>query len=132
VIRLAQEEAQEMGYSHVGTEHVLIGLLLEGDGQGGKILRALGVSLEGSKQAIANQPERSHRIILTGIIPTSRVETVLDNARHEALDMQAPSVGSEHLLLGLLMEHEGVGAQVLEEFGVDSQKVRDAIFRLRA
>jgi ATP-dependent Clp protease ATP-binding subunit ClpC len=116
----------------VGTEHVLIGLLQEGDGMGGKILRALGVGLEAAQHAIANQPERSHRIILAGIIPTSRVESVLDNARTEAAGMQMPSVGSEHLLLGLLVEHEGVGAQVLEGMGVDAEKVRDAIFKLRA
>jgi ATP-dependent Clp protease ATP-binding subunit ClpC len=132
VIRLAQGEAKESGYSHVGTEHVLLGLLLEGDGLGGRILRSLGVTLDAARTAIVNQPERSHRIILTGIVPTSRVETVITYARSEAMQMASPEIGSEHLLLGLLLEREGVGAQVLEDLGVDGQRVRDELFKLRA
>lgn len=130
VVVLAQEEARELNHSYIGTEHILLGLIHEGEGVAAKALESMGISLT----AVRNEVEE---IIGTGSQPpngyipfTPRAKTVLELALREALQLGHKYIGTEHILLGLIREGEGVAAQVLVKLGADLSRVRQQVIQL--
>src|SRR5260221_2244971 len=130
VLTLAQEEAERSHHSYIGTEHLLLGLLREGEGLAAKVLNNLGVEIGKVRQTIESVLGRNERIIIQQIIPTSRVKKVIEISFEEARRMGHNYVGTDHLLLGLLIEGEGIAAHVLEDLGANLEKVRAEIERL--
>src|SRR5438067_1735976 len=130
VLTLAQEEAERSHHSYIGTEHLLLGLLREGEGLAAKVLNNLGVEINKVRATIESVLGRNERIIIQQIIPTSRVKKVIEISFEEARRMGNNYVGTEHLLLGLLIEGEGIAAHVLEDLGATLEKVRGEIDRL--
>jgi len=134
VLTLAQEEAYKLGHGHIGTEHLLLGLLQEGEGLGGRALVALGVTIGAVLPLVeevvppAPDEERPPR----QIIPTTRTKNVIELAFQAAEEQGQQSVGTEHLLLALVIEGEGLGAVVLRNLGADEQGVRQVLQRLHA
>jgi ATP-dependent Clp protease ATP-binding subunit ClpC len=130
VVVLAQEQARLLNHNYIGTEHLLLGLLREGDGVAAKALGALGISLEAVRaqvQAIVGQGLRAP----TGHIPfTPRAKKVMELSLREALQLGHSSIDTEHLLLGIFREGEGVAAQVLAGLGADDAQVRGQVVRL--
>jgi len=124
VLTLAQDEAEKSHHSYIGTEHLLLGLLREGEGLAAKVLSNLGVEIDKVRDTIDSVLGRNERIIVQQIIPTSRVKKVIEIAFEEAKRMNNTYVGTEHLLLGLLIEGEGIAAHVLEDLGASLDKVR--------
>jgi ATP-dependent Clp protease ATP-binding subunit ClpC len=130
VVVLAQEEARMLNHDYIGTEHLLLGLASEGDGVAGRALTSLGISLEavrGQVEQIIGQGQAVPR----GHIPfTSRAKKVLELALREALQLGHNYIGTEHILLGLIREGEGVAAQVLQNLGADLNRVRQTVVQL--
>jgi len=129
VLTLAQEEAEKSHHSYIGTEHLLLGLLRENDGLAAKVLGSLGVEIGKVRATIESVLGRNERIIIQQIIPTSRVKKVIEISFEEARRMGHNYVGTEHLLLGLLIEGDGIAAHVLEDLGATLEKVRGEIDR---
>src|SRR3979411_162525 len=127
VLTLAQEEAERSHHSYIGTEHLLLGLLREGEGLAAKVLNNLGVEIGKVRQTIESVLGRNERIIIQQIIPTSRVKKVIEISFEEARRMGHNYVGTEHLLLGLLIEGEGIDAHALEHPGATLDKGRAAL-----
>jgi hypothetical protein len=132
VLTLAQEEAERSHHSYIGTEHLLLGVLRASDGIGAQALTNLGLDIGEVRQTIESVLGRNERIIIQHIIPTSRVKKVIEISFEEARRMGDNSVGTEHLLLGLLIEGEGIAAHVLVDLGATEEKVRAEIERLLA
>ncbi len=130
VLALAQQEAESSHHSYIGTEHLLLGLLREQEGLAAKALANLGVEIDVVRQTIDELLGRSEGIIVQQIIPTSRVKQVIELAFEEAERSNQTEVGTEHLLLGLLIEAEGIAAHVLERLGADLVRVRRELVRL--
>jgi Clp amino terminal domain, pathogenicity island component/UvrB/uvrC motif len=130
VVVLAQEEARMLNHNYVGTEHILLGLIHEGEGVAAKALESLGVSLEAVRQqveAIIGQGQQAP----VGHIPfTPRAKKVMELALREALQLGHQYIGVEHILLGLIREGEGVAAQVLVRLGADLSRVRQQVVQL--
>lgn len=124
VLRLAQEEAQRLQHNYIGTEHLLLGLVREGEGVAAKVLMSLDVELEKVRKAVEDIIGRGDRIVLGEIGLTPRAKKVIELAVDEARRLNHHYIGTEHLLLGLLREGEGIGAGVLESFGLNLQEVR--------
>jgi ATP-dependent Clp protease ATP-binding subunit ClpC len=124
VIRLAQEEAQRFQHNYIGTEHLLLGLVREGEGVAAKVLTSLGVDLKMVRKAVEDIIGRGDRIVLGEIGLTPRAKKVIEFAVDEARGLHHGYIGTEHLLLGLLREGEGIGAGVLVSFGLSLQEVR--------
>jgi ATP-dependent Clp protease ATP-binding subunit ClpC len=124
VLSLAQEEAQRLQHNYIGTEHLLLGLVREGEGVAGKVLTSLGVDLKRVRKAVEDIIGRGDRIVLGEIGLTPRAKKVIELAVDEARRLNHHYIGTEHLLLGLLREGEGIGAGVLESFGLSLQEVR--------
>jgi flavin reductase (DIM6/NTAB) family NADH-FMN oxidoreductase RutF len=127
VLTLAQEEAERSHHSYIGTEHLLLGLLREGEGLAAKVLNNLGVEIGKVRETIESVLGRDERILIQQIIPTSRVKKVIEISFEEARRMGHNFVGTEHLLLGLILEGEGIAAHVLEDLGATLDKVRSEI-----
>jgi ATP-dependent Clp protease ATP-binding subunit ClpC len=130
VVVLAQEEARMLNHSYIGTEHLLLGLIHEGEGVAARALEALGISLEAVRQQIeeiigeGETPSSSH-------IPfTPRAKRVLELSLREALELGHKHIGTEHILLGLVAEREGVAAQVLARQGATMDRVRQEVVSL--
>jgi ATP-dependent Clp protease ATP-binding subunit ClpA len=130
VLTLAQEEAERAHHSYIGTEHLLLGLMREGDGLAAQVLKSFGVEIAPVRQAIESVLARDVKIVVQQIIPTSRVKKVIEIAFETAREMGHGFVGTEHLLLGLLIEGEGIAAHVLNDLGVTLDKVRLEVERL--
>jgi ATP-dependent Clp protease ATP-binding subunit ClpA len=130
VLTLAQEEAERSRHSYIGTEHLLLGLLREREGLAAIVLDNLGVDIGMVRQTIESVLGRNERIIIQQIIPTSRVKKVIELSFEEARRLGHNYVGTEHLLLGLLLEGEGIAAHVLVDLGATLPKVRAEIERL--
>jgi hypothetical protein len=132
VVVLAQEEARLLNHDYIGTEHILLGLIHEGEGVAARALESLGISLE----AVRAQVEEiigQGATAPTGHIPfTPRAKKVLELSLREALELGHNYIGTEHILLGLLREGQGVGAQVLVELGADRDRVRQVVVQLLA
>ncbi len=130
VVVLAQEEARMLNHGYIGTEHILLGLIREGEGVAAKALETLGISLEGVReqvQEIIGPGQQSP----SGHIPfTPRAKKVLELALREALQLGHNYIGTEHILLGLIREGEGVAAQVLVKLGADLNQVRQQVIQL--
>jgi ATP-dependent Clp protease ATP-binding subunit ClpC len=132
VVVLAQEEARDLNHNYIGTEHLLLGISREGEGVGARALASLGVSLVAIREQIVEiiglggtQP--------SGHIPfTPRAKKILELALREALQLGHDYIGTEHLLLGILREGEGVAAQVLQKHGLTLPLVRDTVVRILA
>jgi Clp amino terminal domain, pathogenicity island component len=130
VVKLAQEEARRLDHDHIGTEHVLLGLLGEPEGIGAKALVALGVSLEAVHADVERTIGRGEGAP-TGHIPfTPRAKKVLELSLREALKLHHNYIGTEHIVLGLVREGEGVAANILVESGADLPEVRQEVLRL--
>ncbi len=124
VLALAQEEAQRFNHNYIGTEHLLLGLVREGDGVAAKVLNNLGVELNKVRSAVEFIIGRGDRIVLGEIGLTPRSKKVIELAVDEARRLNHHYIGTEHLLLGLVREGEGIAAGVLESLGVNLEKVR--------
>ena len=124
VLALAQDEAEKSHHSFIGTEHLLLGLLREGDGLAAKVLADLGVEIDQVRSSVESLLGPNERVIVQQIIPTSRVKKVIEIAFEEAKRMGNTRVGTGHILLGLLIEGEGIAAHVLEDLGANLEKVR--------
>jgi ClpA/ClpB-like protein/ClpX C4-type zinc finger protein len=129
-MRLAQEEAQRLQHNYIGTEHLLLGLLGEGEGVAGKVLTGLGVDLERARQAVEGIVGRGEHLVSGEVGLTPRAKHVVELAVDEARRLHHNYLGTEHLLLGLLREGEGIGAGVLERFGLSLQEVRANILQV--
>ena len=130
VVVLAQEEARMLNHNYIGTEHILLGLIHEGEGVAAKALEALGISLEAVRsqvEEIIGQGQQAP----SGHIPfTPRAKKVLELSLREALQLGHNYIGTEHILLGLIREGEGVAAQVLVKLGADLSRVRNQVIQL--
>src|SRR6266851_1901295 len=124
VLSLAQEEAQRFQHNYIGTEHLLLGLVREGEGVAAKVLSGLGVELNKVRSAVEFIIGRGDRIVLGEIGLTPRAKKVIELAVDEARRLNHHYIGTEHLLLGLVREGEGIAAGVLESLGVNLEKVR--------
>ena len=129
VVHLAQDEARVLNHNYIGTEHLLLGLIREGDGIGAQALEALGISLSIVRKEI-EEIIGSGGQVSSGNIPfTPRAKKALDLALQEARDLGHNYIGTEHLLLGLVREGDGVAAQVLSKLGADLARVRVQVVR---
>ncbi len=131
VVVLAQEESRELGHNYIGTEHLLLGLIRTGNGVAAEVLAQLDVGLEATRQQIRDlmgegEPERAQ----SGHIPfTQRAKKVLELSLREALQLSRDYIGTEHILLGLIREGEGVAVAVLERLGTSPAQVREQVLR---
>ena len=128
---MAQEEAQRLHHPHIGSEHLLLGLLREDAGLAAKVLKNLGAEITAVRSTIESVLGRNEPVIQQ-IAPTSRVKKVIEISFEEARRMGTNYIGTEHLLLGLLIEGEGVAAQVLGDLGANLDKVREELARMSA
>lgn len=130
VMVLAQEEARLLQHNFIGTEHLLLGLIHEGEGVGAKTLESLGITLEPVRAAVTRTIGAAG-MSTTGSPPfTPRAKRVLELSLREALDLKHHYIGTEHLLLGILSEGEGVGAQVLVQLGAELPDVRARVLEV--
>ncbi|MFP5503038.1 MAG: ATP-dependent Clp protease ATP-binding subunit [Candidatus Sericytochromatia bacterium] len=130
VIMLAQEEARRLGHNFVGTEQILLGLIGEGTGVAAKTLKSLGVSLKDARIEVEKIIGRGSGFVAVEIPFTPRAKRVLELAWDEARQLGHNYIGTEHLLLGLIREGEGVAVRVLENLGVDLSRVRSNVIRM--
>jgi ATP-dependent Clp protease ATP-binding subunit ClpC len=129
VIMLAQEEARRLGHNFVGTEQVLLGLIGEGSGIGAKILKSMGIKLKEARVEVEKIIGRGSGFVAVEIPFTPRAKRCLELSLEEARQLGHNYIGTEHLLLGLIVEGEGVAARVLEEMEVDLSRLRTEIIR---
>jgi|TARA_B110000046_G_scaffold167737_1_gene185613 ATP-dependent Clp protease ATP-binding subunit ClpC len=129
VIMLAQEESRRLGHNFVGTEQILLGLIGEGTGVGPRALKTLGVTLKDARVEVEKIIGRGSGFVAVEIPFTPRAKRVLELSLEEARQLGHNYIGTEHLLLGLIREGEGVASRVLENLGVDSSKLRGQIIR---
>ncbi|WP_218080708.1 ATP-dependent Clp protease ATP-binding subunit [Anthocerotibacter panamensis] len=130
VIMLAQEEARRLGHNFVGTEQILLGLIGEGTGVAAKVLKSMGVNLKDARVEVEKIIGRGSGFVAVEIPFTPRAKRVLELSLEEARQLGHNYIGTEHLLLGLIREGEGVAARVLENLGVDLSKVRTQVIRM--
>jgi ATP-dependent Clp protease ATP-binding subunit ClpA len=131
VVVLAQDEARALKHDYIGTEHILLGLLRDDDGVAAQVLASLEVSLFEARAQVAGIVGEGDRRV-SGQIPfTPRAKKVLELSLREALSLGDNFIGSEHILLGLVRENEGVGARVLLDSGIRPDAVRDEVIRAR-
>jgi len=130
VVVFAQEESRSLGHNYIGTEHILLGLVREGDGLAARVLESLGIRLESVRSEVEEIIGRGQDAP-TGHIPfTRRGKKVLELALREALNLGHNYIGTEHILLGLVREGDGVAAQVLVKLGADLSRVRQQVLQL--
>jgi len=130
VVVLAQEEARMLNHNYIGTEHILLGLIHEGEGVAAKALESLGISLEAVRQQVEEIIGQGQQAP-SGHIPfTPRANKVLELASQEGLQLGHNYIGTEHILLGLIREGEGVAAQILVKLGADLNRVRQQVIQL--
>src|SRR5918993_4572545 len=129
VLVLAQEEAQRFNHNYIGTEHLLLGLVREGEGIAAKVLSNLGVELNKVRSAVEFIIGRGDRMVIGDISLTPRAKKVIELSVDEARRLNHNHIGTEHLLLGLVREGGGIGAGVLEQFGVTPLAVERGVLR---
>jgi ATP-dependent Clp protease ATP-binding subunit ClpA len=130
VLVLAQDESRAFRHSHVGTEHILLGLLREEEGLAARVLESLDITAEEVRAQVARIVGQGDKVT-TGHIPfTPRAKKVLELALREALSLGHNYIGTEHILLGLVRENEGVAARILLDFDADAEKIRNEIIRM--
>ena len=127
---LSQDEARTLGHNWIGTEHLLLGLLREGDSAAAQVLAALGITLEGARENVVRVVGEAIAEPVAGMIPfTPRAKKVLELSLREALSAGDNFIDTEHLLLGLIRENKGLAATILVELGSDAETIRQEIFR---
>jgi ATP-dependent Clp protease ATP-binding subunit ClpC len=131
VVVFAQDEARGLGHNYIGTEHLLLGLLREQEGLAARVLQSLDVTLEEARAQVVRIIGQSDEEVTNGHVPlTPRSKKVLELALREALSLGHEYVGTEHILLGLVRENEGVAARILLDFDADAEKIRGEISRM--
>ncbi|MCA9272492.1 MAG: ATP-dependent Clp protease ATP-binding subunit [Phycisphaerales bacterium] len=131
VMALANQEAQRFNHEYIGTEHILLGLVKEGSGVGANVLKALSVDLRKVRLEVEKLVKQGPEMVTMGKLPqTPRAKKVIEYAIEEARNLNHNYVGTEHLLLGLLREHDGVAAQVLRNLGLKLEEVREEVLNL--
>src|SRR5689334_9241518 len=131
VMALANQEAQRFNHEYIGTEHVLLGLVKEGSGIGANVLKNLDIDLRKIRLEVEKLVQAGPNTVTMGKLPqTPRVKKVVEYAIEEARYLDHNYVGSEHLLLGLLREQEGVAAQILMNLGLRIEDARDEVWKL--
>jgi ATP-dependent Clp protease ATP-binding subunit ClpC len=130
VVVLAQEEARMLDHNYIGTEHILLGLIHEGDGVAARVIGSMGLTLEAARDQVEQMIGRGGAAP-SGHIPfTPRAKKVLELSLREALELNKSYIGTEHILLGLIREGHGVGAQILERLGGPLPTVRETSIEL--
>src|SRR5512147_487671 len=131
VMALANQEAQRFNHEYIGTEHILLGLVKEGSGVGANVLKNLDVDLRKVRLEVEKLVKAGPEMVTMGKLPqTPRAKKVIEYAIEEARNLNHNYVGTEHLLLGLLREHDGVAAQVLRNLGLKLEEVREEVLNL--
>lgn len=131
VMALANQEAQRFNHEYVGTEHILLGLVKEASGTGAKLLQAKDIDLRIVRLEVEKLVRSGPDIVTMGVLPkTPRAKRVIDFAIEEARSMGHNYLGTEHLLLGLMLEHDGVAAVVLKNLGVDFEETKKDVRQL--
>jgi len=130
VVVLAQDEARALKHNYIGTEHILLGLLREEEGLAARVLESLDITVEEVRAQVARIVGQGDEVT-TGQIPfTPRAKKVLELALREALSLGHNYIGTEHILLGLVRENEGVAARILLDFDADDEKIRNEVIRV--
>ena len=127
VVVLAQEEARQLNHNYIGTEHILLALVREGEGVAARVLDRFGVTLAGTREEVTARVGLGNQQPPKKIPFTPRAKKVLELALREALSLHHNYIGTEHILLGLIQEGDGVGAQILAEHAADFTAVRQAV-----
>jgi ATP-dependent Clp protease ATP-binding subunit ClpC len=131
VVVLAQDEARALRHNYIGTEHILLGLLREEEGLAARVLESLDITVEEVRAQVARIIGPGDEPIVSGQIPfTPRAKKVLELSLREALSLKHNYIGTEHNLLGLVRENEGVAARILLDFDADAEKIRNEIMRV--
>jgi ATP-dependent Clp protease ATP-binding subunit ClpC len=130
VVVLAQDGARDLKHNYIGTEHLLLGLLREEEGLAARALESLGVTLEEMREQVASIIGQGDEVA-TGQIPfTPRAKKVLELSLREALSLGHNFIGTEHLLLGLARENQGVASRILLDLGVDAEKIHSLVIQM--
>ena len=129
VVVLAQEEARALKHNYIGTEHILLGLLREHEGLAASVLNGLDITVERVRGQVVRAVGSGEEVTAGQIPFTPRAKKVLELALREALSLGHNYIGTEHILLGLLRENEGVAARILLDFDADSEKIRNEVMR---
>ena len=128
---LAQEEARRLNHNYIGTEHILLGLLREGEGVAAAVLESIGIGMEAGQQQVEAMIGHGGQQVQLGRIPfTSRGKKVFELSLREAIELDHKYIGTEHILLGLLREGDGVASQALVKLGADRKAVRALVIEL--
>ena len=131
VMGLARQEAQRFNHDYIGTEHILLGLIQEGSGVAADVLKSLDVDLKKIRQEVEKLVSHGTTMVTMGQLPfTPRAKKVLELALEEASNLGHNYIGTEHLLLGLIREQEGIAAQVLQNIKVRLEDVREEVLEL--
>ena len=128
VMQLANQEAQRLNHEHIGTEHVLLGLVKEGYGVAANVLKSLGADVRTMRRAVEKMfPKRPDAVTPGKLTLTPRARTVIKYSMEEARNLNHNYVGTEHILLGLVREREGAAVQILLGFGLGPERIRAAV-----
>jgi ATP-dependent Clp protease ATP-binding subunit ClpC len=130
VVVLAQDEARALKHNYIGTEPILLGLLREEEGLAARVLESLDITVEEVRAQVARIVGQGDEVTTGQIRFTPRAKKVLELALREALSLGHNYIGTEHILLGLVRENEGVAARILLDFGADAEKIRNEIMRV--
>ena len=130
MVVLAQEEARALGHNYIGSEHILLGLLREDEGLAARVLESLDITLERVRAQVERIVSRGDEVAAGPIPFTPRAKRVLELAHGEALSLGHNYIGTEHILLGLTREDEGVATRILLDFEADSETVRNEVLRM--
>ena len=130
VVVLAQDEARHLKHNYIGTEHLLLGLLREDEGLAARVLESLHVTLEEARAQVARIVGTGDEVASGQIAFTPRAKKVLELSLREARALRHNYIGTEHILLGIVRENEGVAARILLDFDADAEKIREAVFRM--
>ena len=130
VVVLAQDESRQLKHNYIGTEHLLLGLMREEEGLGARVLESLGVSLEAARGQVERIVGKGDEVV-NGQIPfTPRAKKVLELSLREARSLNHNYIGTEHILLGIVRENDGVAMEILRDLGVDADKIRGEVIPL--
>jgi ATP-dependent Clp protease ATP-binding subunit ClpC len=132
VVVLAQKEGRMLDHNYIGTEHILLGLIREGDGVAARVIGSMGLTLEAAREQVEAMVGRGTTGPAGHIPFTPRAKKVLELSLREALELNTTYIGTEHLLLGLMREADGVGAQILERLADPLPTIRGAVIELAA
>lgn len=130
VVVLAQDEANALKHNYIGTEHLLLGLIREEEGAAARVLESLDVSLSEARRFLSTEIGEGDKVVEGRIPFTPRAKKALELALREALSLGQNYIGTEHILLGLVRENEGVASRYLDSVGADAERVRNEVIRL--